>query len=314
MSSFFYRRLNFFNKSGSPLNFEYIGATGPSPLDSRFTYVTSSSASSSGYCDASQLDNTTTPVIDLNVNDRNNFNIQSWASTVNEYILNGAEVFFYGRISGQNEFSGKVSTVVDNGSYYSVYFVSQSVQGQSIISTNKQIFFNTTYKNRPGGYFKGNIYFEPVSSGLYENEQVFVVQQLNNGGTIEYGIPHTGVTGATGATGARWRTRWYNDNYGETDVSEIIFTYKIEEELEGGDGKPLIVSYPNIVYSVDANPSDTLSGVGYVSTSSVNSSALPINVALNASDIASNVYERKLIVEDISGPAPQKVIEIDFYG
>ena len=79
-------------------------------------------------------------------------------------------------------------------------------------------------------------------------------------------------------------------------------------------GKPLIVSYPNIVYSVDANPSDTLSGVGYVSTSSVNSSALPINVALNASDIASNVYERKLIVEDISGPAPQKVIEIDFYG
>ena len=314
MSSFFYRRLNFFNKSGSPLNFEYIGATGPSPLDSRFTYVTSSSASSSGYCDASQLDSTTTPVIDLNVNDRNNFNIQSWASTVNEYILNGAEVFFYGRISGQNEFSGKVSTVVDNGSYYSVYFVSQSVQGQSIISTNKQIFFNTTYKNRPGGYFKGNIYFEPVSSGLYENEQVFVVQQLNNGGTIEYGIPHTGVTGATGATGARWRTRWYNDNYGETDVSEIIFTYKIEEELEGGDGKPLIVSYPNIVYSVDANASDTLSGVGYVSTSSVNSSALPINVALNASDIASNVYERKLIVEDISGPAPQKVIEIDFYG
>jgi hypothetical protein len=47
MSEFFYRRLNFYDKTGSPLNFDYIGATGPSDLDVKFTYITSASVTSS---------------------------------------------------------------------------------------------------------------------------------------------------------------------------------------------------------------------------------------------------------------------------
>lgn len=312
MSNFFYRRLNFYDKTGSPLNFDYIGATGPSELDNKFVYITNSSASSgSGACDVSQLDSNTTPYIDFNYSDLNGYQLNSWASETNDYILNGAQIYLYGRVAGQNEFSAKITSVVDNSTYYRVNFETDSVAGQELISLDNQIYFNTVYTNRPGGYFKGNIYFDPVSSGLYENQQIFVVQLLESSGNFEYGLPHTGVTGATAGI---WRTRWYNDSYGETDVSEIIFTYKIEDQLEGGEGKPLIVSYPNIVYSVDSDPSDTLTGNGYVSTGTVISEALSINVAINATDLASNIYERKLIVEDISSGTPQKVIEIDFYG
>jgi hypothetical protein len=311
MSNFFYRRLNFYDKTGSPLNFEYIGATGPSELDHKFTYITNSSVSSAGACSVAQLDNNTSPYIDLNYSDLNGYYINSWAAEANNYILNGADVLLYGRIAGQNEFSAKITSVVDNSTYYRVNFEADSVSGQELISLDNQIYFNTAYTNRPGGYFKGNIYFDPVSSGLYENQQIFIVQLLESSGNFEYGLPHTGVTGATAGV---WRTRWYNDSYGETDVSEILFTYKIEDQLEGGEGKPLIVSYPNIVYSVDVDSGDSLTGNGYVSTDTVSSEALSINVAINATDLASNIYERKLIVEDISSGTPQKIIEIDFYG
>jgi len=310
MSNFFYRRLNFFDKKGEPLNFEYIGPTEPSDLDAKFTYFTSSNASSSGSVFVGQLDNPT-PYINLNIVDVNGFNITDWFNSVNENLLAGAEIFLSGRIVGQNEFLGKISSVVNNTTYITVNFEFKGVEGQSIISLDNQIFFNTAYKNLPGGYFKGNIYFEPVSSGLYENEQIFVVQNFENSGNYVYGLPHTGVTGATEG---KWRSRWYNDNYGETDVSEIIFTYKIDDQLEGGDGAPLLVTYPNIVYEIDTDPSDYLISNGYVSSNSIVSAALPINVAINATELSSNIYERKLIIEDITGPIPQKVIEIDFYG
>lgn len=310
MSEFFYRRLNFYDKAGSPLNFDYIGATGPSELDQKFTYITSSSVSSDGQVSVSQLDNNPS-YIDLNIADVNGFNVVAWGNSINSSILNGADVYIKGRIANQGEFEAKISSVVNNSTYLRVNLEVDSINGQRLISLNNQIYFSTTYSNRPGGYFKGNIYFDPVSSGLYENQQIFIVQTLNNAGNLEYGLPHTG---ATGATAGKWRSRWYNDNYGETDVSEIIFTYKIEDQLEGGDGQPLIVSYPNLVYNVDVSLTDSLSGNGYVSTSLINSEALSINVAINATDLASNIYERKLIIEDISTGTPVKIIEMDFYG
>ena len=81
----------------------------------------------------------------------------------------------------------------------------------------------TTYQNLPGGYFYGEMYFDPVSAGLYENQQIFIVQQFVVGGTGELGYPHTNATGPTAGT-PLWRTRWENDTYGNTDVSDIIFT------------------------------------------------------------------------------------------
>jgi hypothetical protein len=312
MSNFFYRRLEFFDKTGSPLNFDYIGPTGPTELDSRFTFFTGATASASGYSSVSQFD-TDPGYIDFNYTDYNNFHIKSWVDEVNYFLLNGAEVFLNGRVAGQNQFSGKISSITDNTSFFTVNFFDGSIQGQRLISLDNQIFFTTSYKYRPGGYWKGNIYFDPVSSGLYENQQIFVVQNFDVVGTKYYGLPHTGVTGATAG---KWRTRWFNDNYGNVDVSEIIFTYKIHEDLSGGDGYPLIISYPNVVHPIDVSPSDSLTSGGYVETLTLNSESLSINVALNATDLAADIYERKLIIEDISGGAtnPIKVAEIDFYG
>lgn len=312
MSNFFYRRLEFFDKTGSPLNFEYVGPTGPTVLDSRFTFFSGATASTSGYCSVSQFDSDP-GYLDINYTDANGFELNEWAAEVNDYLLNGAEVFLSGRISGQNQFSGKIQSLVDNTTFLTVNFAPDSIQGQTLISTGNQIFFQTSYNYRPGGYWRGNIYFDPVSAGLYENQQIFILQNFGATGPYNYGIPHTGVTGATSGL---WRTRWYSDSYGNTDVSEIIFTYKIHEDLPEGNGFPLIVSYPNIVQEVDVSSNDSLSLGGYVQTDTINSSALSVNVALNATDLVADIFERTLIIEDISsGPTnPIKVAEIDFYG
>ena len=57
----------------------------------------------------------------------------------------------------------------------------------------------------------------------------------------------------------------------------------------------------NIAIPVGGTSADfySISYPGYVQTPSVNSTALTINVALNAPDVAAEVYERVLIVEDI---------------
>ena len=306
-------RLNFFGKDGNPLNFNYIGPTGPTPADSKFTYITSNSGLSSNG-NAILNFGSSSFSWQLYKTDLNSFDLTAWHDEIDYFLSRGANVYLNGEVAGQQSFSCKIQNVVQNpfGNVI-ITGLTDDYKGQSIISANNQIYFTTTYENRPGGYFKGNIFFEPVSAGLYENEQVFIVQEFENPSTNvrEYGLPHTGATGATGSP--RWRTRWYNDNYGETDVTDIIFTYAIEDQLEGGDGEPLIVNYPNMVIPVQLDPNDYYS-VGYVHTTNVTSEALGINVALNASEDAESIYERKLIVEDITSGTPEKILEIDFYG
>lgn len=305
-------KLKFFNKQGNPLNFDYIGPTGPTPLDARFTYITNASgAPNNGDLDIT--DYTTYYEFVFNEYDLNSFNLVSWYNEIAEYLSKGAEVFLNGEVIGAKSFKGKIDSITISGGQISVNLLKDYYQGQSIISVGNRISFTTTYKNRPGGHFKGNIYFDPISTSLYENEQIFIVQELYNvtASQVQYGLPHSGFTGAT--SGSTWRSRWYNDNYGESDVTDIIFTYSIEDQLEGGEGEPLIINYPNMTFSVDLDTSDYYAN-GYVNTTSVNSSSLGINVALNGSDEAESVYERKLIIDDISSGTPVKVLEIDFYG
>jgi hypothetical protein len=306
-------RLNFFNKEGNPLNFDYIGPTGPTPLDSKFTYITSVS----GSANAGDIHITdvgtqykTQYSIELNINDLNGFDLTSWSNEAADFILKGADVYLSGEVAGQQNFRWKITaTFINSGSVY-VIVNENDYEGQKIISPGNQIYFTTAYDKRPGGHFKGNIYFEPVSAGLYENEQIFIVQEFDTLSGNQYGVPQTGATGATGYP--RWRTRWANDNYGETDVSEIIFTYAIQDELSGGDGQPLIVSYPNLVIPVNIDPNSFYTN-GYVYTTINSSEAIAVNVATNAPDEAGNIYERKLIVEDITTGTPEKVLEVDYY-
>jgi hypothetical protein len=163
----------------------------------------------------------------------------------------------------------------------------------------------------------GRCTFDPVSAGLYENQQIFVVQEFVVGATGELGYPHTSATGPTAGT-PLWRTRWANDTYGNTDVSEIIFTYQIVQNDPDISGEPSIINYQNIAIPVGGTSADfySIAYPGYVQTTSgsVDSSALSINVALNAPDVAAEVYERRLVVEDITSGTPEKIVEILFYG
>lgn len=301
--------LNFYNKSGNPLNFDYIGPTGPTPLDVKSSYIMGSSASTPGYFEWTESNDDY--ILTFNISDATSTNLYAWCIDVNDFIDKGATVYLNGYIPTANtNFKGKISLVYNIGSTFSLTLPKSNFLGQSIISYDTKVYFETSYENRPGGYFKGNIYFDPISTGLYENEQVFIVQEFITNSGPEYGLPHTSNIGSTGA---KWRTRWYNDNYGDVDVSEIIFTYVIENQLDGGDGQPLIVSYPNILIPIDSDVTDYYDH-GFIVSENVTSDAIAINVALNSSDDLENVYERKLIVEDITTGTPQKVIEIDFYG
>ena len=310
-------KLRFFNKKGNPLNFEYIGPTGPSPLDSRFLYKTSSVSTSNGNVIFQQLGGNYT--FQFNTNDINFFNLNAIGNEIDYCLSRGSEIYLNGRVIEGSQFKGKITSCVVSGGMVLITIPVNNFIGQNIIGLGNTISFTVSYKNRPGGYFAGNIYFDPVSAGLYENEQIFITQQIiGPSGGIDYSYPRTL---ATGATSGKWRTRWYNNSYGNIDVTEILFTYKILDQLEGGDGQPLIVSYPNIVYNdVIASSSD------YYSNGSLNcptftlseSKSLSVNVGLNGPEESEEVYERKLIIEDISagvtGANVSKILEVNFYG
>jgi hypothetical protein len=304
--------LNFYDKSGNPLNFEYIGPTGPTSLDSKFVYTLTVGSPYAGNLDIVEYSDHYE--FNFNLNDSNGYNITQWANEVNDFITSGATVNLNGAVLGAQNFTGAINSVIQSSNGFVVTINKSGYSGQSIISNGNRIYFTTSYINRPGGYFKGNIYFDPVSVGLFENQQIFVVQEFHNidDNTNVYGLPHT--INKDSSNPPKWRTRWFNNNYGETDITDIIFTYVIDDMVDGGAGEPMIVNYPNIVMQVDKYSGDSLvDGLVWCESDYINSQALSINVAAGAPDGADNVYERKLIVEDITTGTPQKVIEIDLY-
>lgn len=303
--------LNFFDKQGKPLNFEYVGATGSVPaISNQFMYVTSSSVLSAGQMDLTSL---SSGFLSFNHFDRNQYSTTQWAQTVKEWLDFGSNVTLTLYIQQGQTIEIYIDSVLVVGSAITVYFTRHN--GNLIVSSDRNVTCKTTYENAPGGYFKGNIYFDIVSSGLFENQQIFVVQEFKDTlGDSIYGYPHSGITGTSEPV--QWRTRWYNSTYGNVDISDIIFTYQITESDSQIDGDPSIQNYPNMIYSIPVESTDTVSN-GYTVTSYNLSAPLTMSVALNASDVAAGIYERKLIVEQLvglTGGSATKVIEIDFYG
>ena len=306
--------LRFFDKQGDPLNFQYIGPTGSAVLDSSFSYlaINSGTAPAQGYMSFVDAD-APSPKIYINTSDRNGSSTVTWANSVFDSIVEGAIIRVNLGVYPAQNLSFNVSDISVAGSTITLSI--SKVIGSTIISNQNNIAMTTTYQNLTGGYFYGEMYFDPVSAGLYENQQIFIVQQFVVGGTGELGYPHTNATGPTAGT-PLWRTRWENDTYGNTDVSDIIFTYQITQNDPDIAGEPAIVNYQNIAIPVGGTSADfySIAYPGYVQTPSVDSTALSINVALNAPDIAAEVYERRLIVEDITSGTPEKIVEILFYG
>jgi hypothetical protein len=101
--------LKFFNKQGNPLNFEYIGPTGDTPLNFKFQYISDGSSSSKGQLDVSDLDSNNS--VTFNIQDTNNFYITGWANEVYSFLQKGAKIDVYFDILPENKFKGRVSSI-----------------------------------------------------------------------------------------------------------------------------------------------------------------------------------------------------------
>ena len=304
--------LRFYNKQGDPLNLEYVGPTGSAPLDRAFTYRTNSQNSTPAQGYTSFL-NLSSNIVYMNLLDVSGFDISSWVNNVNTALSFGSKISIIYSFAPAQTLTCVISSISVSGSVATLTM--SSVLGPISISNDTPIYCQTSYQNLPGGYFSGTVYFNEVSAGLYENEQLFVVQEFYDtvSGDPFLGYPHTGATGATGSP--TWRTRWDNNTYGNVDVTDIIFTYQIEENDPDIDGDPAIINYQNIAIPVIQNSSDYLqNGFVYTPEAATPSRALQVNVAINSSNVAAEIYERKLIIEDITTGTPEKIVELQFYG
>ena len=308
-------KLLFFDKQGEPLNFEYIGPTGPTPADDKFVFSADTSSLSPGTVDISSLAASDTLV--FNVTAESGYNILNWATEVSDFIQKGAQVTLSLSVLGTAQvLKGRISSIDITNPASGISVVFLSTVGSKIISNGKRLYVETTYVNRPCGYYYGKAYFDLVSAGLVENYQIFVLQEFLDSvtGGLIHGYPHTDLCYYSPGGSSKWRTRWESNEYGNVDVSDIIFTYKIQQNDPSAGGDPIIYNYPNLVYEIPGPTGDSYSTNGYLETSDNIGIALSFNVALQADSQFADVYERKLIVEDLTTSGPVKVMEIDFYG
>lgn len=153
------------------------------------------------------------------------------------------------------------------------------------------------------GYWTGTMYFSKVSIDLYENEHIFVVENVVSGspGTDALTFPILGQQSSPVVE--EWKARW------ETDESEDnIFQYQITEE----NNVPYITRYETLSYSNPAVAYSLMSPGDQKIITAINSEPLKINIGFTSPD--EDIYERTLIIEDMSYSTPKTVAIINFYG
>ena len=149
----------------------------------------------------------------------------------------------------------------------------------------------------------GSIYFDRVSVGLYENEHLFIIESVEFGSPADTTYTFPLLDNQTNPTAESWKTAWSDD------VDKLnIFTYLLEDEA----GTPFIKTYEEV--EID-NPL-----VNYYVTSpgdvrlpdTLNSTAMKINIALTSD--TEGIYDRTLVLYDMSHATPKIVAEIAFHG
>ena len=145
----------------------------------------------------------------------------------------------------------------------------------------------------------GTMYFPRTSVGLLENQHLFLLENVLVGSTTEATFP---VLGNLVPVDQQWKTRWEND-----DSILQIFTYVINS-----DDAPLVEYYEELAF-VNASVPYTFGSPDNIKIiSSANSTPLQINIAFTSDD--EYIYERTLIIEDLSFATPKIVAKITFYG
>ena len=149
----------------------------------------------------------------------------------------------------------------------------------------------------------GTLYYPRVSTGLYENQHLFIVEDIElNTSPSTPGVTFPVLGNQTAPTSEQWATKWESD-----ENEDVIFTYIL---TTGDDGFPYIDKYAEIEYANAAVPY-TLNGETKI-IDAANSTPLKINIAFSSPD--EDIYERTLIIEDHSFATPKVIAKIGFYG
>jgi len=161
-----------------------------------------------------------------------------------------------------------------------------------------------------GSHWEGSVLFPKVSEELFEIEHIFILEKFYNlSMNTVYGFPHN--TPSVPST-SNWRVRWESDYDGKIDVTDTIFTYDLS--IDPNLDAPVLNNVDAINIYPDEDLSETFSSPdGIRITGYINSTAAQVNVALRSS--TEGIYDRRLILEDVSDPSDiKKILVMDFHG
>jgi hypothetical protein len=151
--------------------------------------------------------------------------------------------------------------------------------------------------------WSGTVYFDRVSAGLYENQHLFILEEVLTGSPDSTELVYPLLKNQNTPTSQTWSTRWANDA-----DKDHIFTYLLDES----DGNPYITRYETIEA---ANPtiSYALSSPGDQKIpTSVRSEAMRFNIALTSFE--EGIYDRTLQIYDNSTAEATLVATVSFHG
>lgn len=160
-----------------------------------------------------------------------------------------------------------------------------------------------------GEYWEGRILFQKVSEKLFEVEHIFIVEKfLDNSLNVKYGYPH----GDNNYQQVIWRTRWENDYDEGKDVSNIIYTYELGNDIELDF--PVLINTKHVEIYLENNANDIIDqSTGLIITDTITPSSIQINIVLNSNE--EGIYDRTLILEDYSDPNnPIIILKVEFHG
>lgn len=157
--------------------------------------------------------------------------------------------------------------------------------------------------NEETGYWEGNMYFSRVSIGLYENEHIFILENVVSGSPGSDALTFPILGQQSSPVQEVWRARWETN-----DAEQNIFQYQITEE----DGVPYITRFETIEYGNPAVPYTEISPDEQKMVASVDSEPMKLNLGFSSFD--EDIYDRTLIIEDMSYSTPRIVAKIALQG
>ena len=146
------------------------------------------------------------------------------------------------------------------------------------------------------GYWEGTMYLPKVSVGLFEVQQLFIVQEFIDATTngIEYGYPHA----QSDVTLDGWTVEW------ETTTPEEIYLFEFNTQID----ESFIEKKESAFIALDYYVTDTIDTSGIVTSSNIESASVQLNITLSSKD--ADVYQRTLVIKEGSNI----IAKITFYG